>query len=361
MQHASSRTSTAKMAITAAALQDHILRNLELQSLSLQTAAVTKQHRNPRRNRKPPSRTCGNSSASNSGTRLKNLHQHDGEQEEEYVLDPSPPPMTMAQRLGLVEALPMPLTGDEWNRVKLRSVNEGDSSQPCVICREEFRLQPQVLLSCSHVFHRVCLEAFEKFSGRKCCPMCRRRQYETRVIHDGARLYRQKCAIRIQACWRGYVVRKWYRDIRKTVPPKDKHLRRKFFEGKFQELNDSFVQSCNTNIEEFLQAIDSAVASSRNVFHDFEKHHISDLKEEDWQKIQEKAVQRDIQDCPICLAPLCASGTETRERKKEGRPVLLLSCSHLFHLCCLEAFERFCLEDQPVCPLCRSRYQKITI
>lgn len=37
---------------------------------------------------------------------------------------------------------------------------------------------------------------------------------------------------RIQAYWRGYIVRKWYRNLRKAVPPIDARLRRKFFEEK---------------------------------------------------------------------------------------------------------------------------------
>lgn len=37
---------------------------------------------------------------------------------------------------------------------------------------------------------------------------------------------------RIQACWRGHVVRKWYQDLRRTMPPTDTKLRRKFFEEK---------------------------------------------------------------------------------------------------------------------------------
>ncbi|KAG9348037.1 hypothetical protein JZ751_004057 [Albula glossodonta] len=263
-----------------------------------------------------------------------------------------------AQRLGLVDAPPMPLTAQEWRRVKTRSVDEGDSSQPCVICREEFRLQPQVLLSCSHVFHKVCLQAFEKFSGRKSCPMCRKEQYETRVIHDGARLYREKCAVRIQAYWRGYVIRKWYTQIKKTVPPKDKQLRRKFYEKKFQELNDSLVRSCDNNVDEFLSTIDCVLASSRNVFHQFEKLQSSEIKEVDWENIQEKAVKRETQDCPICLTPLCVASLGTRAKEEERRRVFLLSCSHLFHCCCLEAFEHFCIEGQPVCPLCRSLYHK---
>ena len=54
----------------------------------------------------------------------------------------------------------------------------------------------QVILSCSHVFHKNCLQAFERFSGKKTCPMCRVEQYQTRVIYDGANPYRHKCAAR---------------------------------------------------------------------------------------------------------------------------------------------------------------------
>lgn len=37
---------------------------------------------------------------------------------------------------------------------------------------------------------------------------------------------------RIQAAWRGYVVRSWYLKLRETVPPNDPMLRRKFYEEK---------------------------------------------------------------------------------------------------------------------------------
>lgn len=103
--------------------------------------------------------------------------------------------------------------------------------------------------------------------------MCRKEQYETRMIYDGAQLYREKCALRcalsstgtitissvrsslehnscaffvisfclssrIQAFWRGYIVRKRYQNMRKHVPPKDHRLRRQFFEKKV--FNDIF-------------------------------------------------------------------------------------------------------------------------
>ena len=52
---------------------------------------------------------------------------------------------TSAQKLGLFDPPPLPLSADEWDRVKQRSVEQGDSMQPCPICKEEFGLHPQVL------------------------------------------------------------------------------------------------------------------------------------------------------------------------------------------------------------------------
>jgi len=36
----------------------------------------------------------------------------------------------------------------------------------------------------------------------------------------------------IQATWRGYIVRCWYKKLRQTVPPKDPNLRKKFYQEK---------------------------------------------------------------------------------------------------------------------------------
>lgn len=70
-----------------------------------------------------------------------------------------------------------------------------------------------------------------------------------------------------------------------------------------------------------------------------------------------QAVQRGVQDCPICLNPLGSHNGSS----KEDRSVLLLSCSHLFHEPCLQAFELFCHEVKPTCPLCRSHYAKMLV
>lgn len=108
--------------------------------------------------------------------------------EEEYVLEEKPPPPTLgklppspfhwhpftpllliqisffpgiatippsAQRYGLAEAAPSVLSEGEWAAVKAQASARGDNSAPCVICKEDFGLCGQVLLSCSHVFHKV--------------------------------------------------------------------------------------------------------------------------------------------------------------------------------------------------------------
>jgi len=64
----------------------------------------------------------------------------------------------LAQKFGLYpsnEDQRRLLSEDEWKEIKVASTNREDFLNPCVICKEQFGLEDQVLLSCSHVFHRV--------------------------------------------------------------------------------------------------------------------------------------------------------------------------------------------------------------
>nr|XP_060638565.1 RING finger protein 32 [Anolis sagrei ordinatus] len=347
------------VALTAVALQDHILHNLQLQNLSL----VDPLKLNKKHTYRPVNKETVKAIV-DTGLKKKtsNHHQKNEDPEKEYVLDPCPPPLTLAQKFGLVDLPAKPLTMEEWEQVKQRSIKQGDSVQPCAICREEFALQPQVLLSCSHVFHKACLKAFERFAGKKTCPMCRKIQYQTRVIHDGARLFKIKCATRIQAFWRGYIVRKWYKNLRKTVPPKDAKLRKKFFEEKFTEICQRLLHSYDTHIDEFFSEIDSDVATSQTVFQQLDHVFGPHISEVEWEKIQMQAFRQDIVDCPICIMPLGHPHLQDELSHDSGpsylRQTVLLSCSHIFHCTCLQAFEEFSLGERPVCPLCRSCYQK---
>ena len=55
-------------------------------------------------------------------------------------------PLFTAQKLGFVEAPELLLSDKEWKDIKEKSNARQDSSQPCVICKEDFGLQQQVTL-----------------------------------------------------------------------------------------------------------------------------------------------------------------------------------------------------------------------
>uniref|UniRef100_A0A2K5RGQ9 Ring finger protein 32 n=1 Tax=Cebus imitator TaxID=2715852 RepID=A0A2K5RGQ9_CEBIM len=283
LKHKGHSSKKNNLAINAVALQDHILHDLQLRNLSVADHSKTQVQKKENKSLKRDAKAIIDTGLKKT-TQCPKLE----DSEKEYVLDPKPPPLTLAQKLGLIGPPPPPLSSDEWEKVKQRSLLQGDSVQPCPICKEDFELRPQVLLSCSHVFHRACLQAFEKFTNKKTCPLCRKNQYETRVIHDGARLFRIKCATRIQACWRGYVVRKWYQNLRKTVPPTDAKLRKKFFEKKFTEISHRILCSYNTNIEELFAEIDHCLAVNRSVLQQLEEKCSHEITEEEWEKIHEQ-------------------------------------------------------------------------
>ncbi|PNW78548.1 hypothetical protein CHLRE_09g392650v5 [Chlamydomonas reinhardtii] len=177
-------------------------------------------------------------------------------------------PMTLAQHLGLIPRPPPLLTDDQWTEVHLRSRLRQDSANECVICREEFQTGAQVLLSCSHTFHRHCLASFERYSRAKTCPLCRAEQYQKRPITDGQQLYTHKCATRIQAAWRGHAARRVYRELQRRHPPKDERLRKKWAAERLQEENDRLLSEMEDEVgdlDSLFAELDASVAKSREV------------------------------------------------------------------------------------------------
>ncbi|XP_022099772.1 RING finger protein 32-like isoform X2 [Acanthaster planci] len=418
-------------ALAAVAFQDHLIRNLSLAD-PLKKKPI--HHGRPKKQLKDVKPVVDTGQRQGVGRRKGDALSKGKMEDKEYVLDHRPPPLTLAQKLGLIEAPEQQLSDLDWKDAKEKSNRRDDSMLPCVICKEEFGLQQQVLLSCSHVFHRNCLQAFERFTGKKTCPMCRKEQYQTRVIHEGAKLHRVKCATRIQACWRGYVVRTWYCKLRLTVPPKDPRLRKKFYEEK--TITERLLRSYDTHVDAFLAEMDRSITASRDVFKNLEASNLRTITPEEWDLIQLKAVERGKTECPICIMPLyqpdsvdtstnstitqhsettshktrtkpcerppnkptrsatCMPNNSTQKKKirqqdtrvpsrssgslhhrrqtqtendtssdRDGdrqspRHTVLLSCTHVFHLVCLQAFEELSLAQTKVCPVCRSGYQK---
>ncbi|CAF0854886.1 unnamed protein product [Adineta steineri] len=331
-------------------------------------------------------------------------------EEREYVLQDPHTSMishrqreTLAERIGLIQTTNKAdnhLTEAAWNEVKQRSNDRQDSNCPCPICQEDFGLGQQVLLSCSHVFHRACLITFEKFVSNnangtdlRTCPLCRRSQYEKRIIHEGAKIHRAKCAARIQAAWRGYIVRQWYKNFRLDMShiPDDTRLRRKFYQEKLSEITDRIIASCDFDLNDLFNEIDRNVEKARAIRQAFDAR-IRTIDEDEWKEIKERAKQRNELECSICKCALQPIIIETiikkpikttknkleklfpqskliehkqivkkqEQQQQPKRPLVLLSCTHVFHATCLQMFEGYCCDPIPNCPVCRTAYQKNT-
>ena len=70
--------------------------------------------------------------------------------------------LTLAQKLGLIAAPPKPMSLEEWETVEEHSKKREDGL--CPICLEQFKNQEHTILSCSHVFHKACLDSFERYN-----------------------------------------------------------------------------------------------------------------------------------------------------------------------------------------------------
>ena len=120
--------------------------------------------------------------------------------EREYVIDEENKKgpkneLSLAEKIGLVPVeADARLDENGWSQVKEKYFERKDFKEPCVICKERMGIDEQLLLSCSHTFHRKCLEAFEKFSGKKSCPMCRKERYQKRVVFDASKHHKNQSA-----------------------------------------------------------------------------------------------------------------------------------------------------------------------
>ncbi|KAI6655234.1 hypothetical protein LOD99_2522 [Oopsacas minuta] len=273
--------------------------------------------------------------------------------EEEYSLsDLHAQELSLAQKLGLVERPPSLLTEEQWAEIKGVSNARLDSANPCPICKDQFNLHAQLLLSCSHIFHKSCIESYERFVQQKICPVCRCTEYQARVVFEGAKYTRDRAAVLIQSCWRGYRAKLEYRKLQDLNPPKHPSLRKKFFTHKLATLTDQYMQQCvkrEHEIDSFIEELDGTLNYSRKTLASFDQY-LNNLEPSQWVVIRDKAMSRGEQECPICLTPLFHS-----------KEVVLLSCSHLFHTPCLDSFEQFAIFTPFACPVCRSTYQKIQV
>lgn len=134
-----------------------------------------------------------------------------------------------------------------------------DSENVCSICLEDFRLTPQTILSCSHVFHMNCLQSFERHNKIVACPICRRKDYEKKVIDEGIRVFTMKCIIRIQANIRGSRCRKqlYERFIKEGYKATSKLFGRRLIGYKMWKLSSRLHERTKANQQAYKKLLDT--------------------------------------------------------------------------------------------------------
>ena len=185
------------------------------------------------------------------------------------------PKLSLAQSLGLVAAPAAPLTEEEWGVVRASSAARGDSAveASCAICREPFRSHKQVLLSCTHVFHKVCLQNFERLSraSERACPICRHARYQKCMITEGAEQFELASSLRMQRAWRVSCARrelgarreKWLRDGGGT-PARRRRWQAETLAASSARL-DSTLASEQSSVSALLRTLGGSLARTKHV------------------------------------------------------------------------------------------------
>jgi hypothetical protein len=124
---------------------------------------------------------------------------------------------------------------------------------------EGFKQGHEVLLSCSHIFHRTCLRSFENFmkDNELTCPICRTRNYQKKITHIGSAAFAKVCAAKIQRNWRGYATRKlfrvrlrtYYKNLPNSNRPTDEAQqarRKQYYENEFSSITSKLNQNLDS-------------------------------------------------------------------------------------------------------------------
>ena len=304
--------------------------------------------------------------------------------------------------MGLVEIPPPPPAKEEWEVIlakqRVRVVEEKAGDYSCSICMERFITDsnnPQVLLDCSHVFHKTCLEQFEKFICRarekKACPLCRKTHYHKKVLVEGPAQLRTIAAVKIQSLFRGVIARKRCQKLQWKANPV---LAANYAYEQLKGISDKYLARAVAREKEVDDIIERMDLERQKALADI-------MNGRDWEAIRERILLRAVGagggahqhshgssnnnnrgggvndddvddddcgvDCPICLAPVVGSdGVE-----HSTNSAVMLSCSHFFHRPCLDSFERIQQASSgssssgvlviPRCPVCRAAYAKMAL
>ena len=259
--------------------------------------------------------------------------------------------LTFAEKVGLKKIKNFPLSLEEWKQVELKTIKREDFKGDCPICMEKLSSRESLILSCSHVFHKVCLKNFERFSQVTKCPLCRCERYECKTYTKDKEYFVKKSVDILQRNLRGYLTRfKLYKKIFQFNMPKCKRLRNLYSYWKMRDLTDKMMKAIekqNKINEEFFNDVlkeHEELIRMENKAKQIEEKN-KKKEEKNWKNIVNKMEKRD-HTCAICLCEF------------NNKSLYVLDCTHCFHKNCLDSFERFDPYYIKRCPICRASYTK---
>ena len=217
---------------------------------------------------------------------------------------------------------------------------------------EKLSSREALILSCSHVFHKVCIKNFERFSQVTKCPLCRCERYECKTYTKDKEYLVKKSVDIIKRNLRGYLTRyKLYKKYFKNNMPKSRRLRNLYSYWKMRDLTDKMMKEIERqnklNEELFNDVLKEHEELIRMENKEKEIEEKNKKKEEkNWKNIVNKMEQREQHTCAICLCEF------------NNKSLYVLDCTHCFHKNCLDSFERFDPYYIKRCPICRANYTK---
>lgn len=266
----------------------------------------------------------------------------------------------------------------DWDRVESEAMSRTCQSSHCAICHEYYHLhaqdqthKDQCILSCSHIFHRHCLSAFENYvkDEHRFCPLCRKENYLKRLTTIGSSCRNIQAVIVIQAFLRACKARCLFRQrlgsYYSTNSSNDDLLenrKEKFYMKQLKGLGHKLLRKLSSNIiavDKVSASIEQTLELSRGIIQSLNDSKTT-ASAVDWNIIMKVAFERRKNVGDDQALPTCAICMSVFDKKKQ---VSLLSCSHMFCAKCIDALEHFTAHHAtPSCPVCRMPgYEKLKV
>ena len=262
---------------------------------------------------------------------------------------------------------------NEWD-VKEATALKRPLSQSCAICYEFYskKDEQQVILSCCHVFHPHCINAFERFVGfdLRFCPLCRVGGYEKAVTNIGSLSREKNAVVVIQKFVRGYLARQEFcREIRSyydspsnaTNDETLNRIRQRFYFKEMEKFGEKLMRKIDRNedsVNKLGSQIDESLDLNRAMVHMVDEIRMTASSSTvTWDVVMKTAFERKSRADQVC--PICMSSMDRRRKS-----VTILSCSHMFCTTCIASFESFNsnITDTNSCPVCRTTsYEKLEV